>query len=260
MKEILNCTLCQTDILWNRPKENLLHYEDMLQQVTEESDLVVFPEMCLTGFDTSSTGLAETSGSRNLQAFSEMAAKYRKGIIAGFSFVENGKVYNRMQFFHPSGEHRHYDKRHLFRMGDENSLFCASNNECIFSCQGWNIYPQICYDLRFPESCRNSFSNGEFKYDCLLIIANWPHSRRTAMRTLAQARAIENQSYLLLVNRTGTDVNGIYHGGDSLFIDFKGNIIKELSDGKEGLLEANLSISELNGFREKFPTYLDWNS
>ncbi|MBO4402501.1 MAG: hypothetical protein J5792_02285 [Bacteroidales bacterium] len=258
MNEELRITLCQSDIAWNSPDENMARYESYIRQAAGKSDLFLLPEMCLTGFVTDGTLTGEATGSPRLQTFASWARQHDMGIIAGVAVREKSLLYNRMHYFSPSGSTFHYDKRHLFRMGDENGYFSPGKKKTVFHCKGWKLFPQICYDLRFPEGCRNSYHNGTFLYDCLIVIANWPHSRQQVLRTLAQARAIENEAYLLLVNRTGTDNNGIRHSGGSMIIDFKGNIIKELPEGEEGSLSTTLSLSALNEFREKFPSHLDW--
>ena len=267
MKTRLNCILCQCDIEWNKPQENLDRYESFIRKAPPDSDLIIFPEMCLTGFVMDNDIRSFDPHGEEIERFTQMAAKYKIGIIAGLSVLENGKRYNRMQYFSPDGMSWHYDKQHLFRMGDEHLYYNAGNALddlspfCKnFHCEGWNIHPQICYDLRFPESCRNHYRDGLFDYDCLLVIANWPQSRNAALRILAKARAIENQSYVIVVNRIGFDAKGVYHGGNSMVIDYKGNIINELPDEKEGMLETVLSYGPLQDFREAFPSYMDWNS
>lgn len=269
MTKPLHCILCQGDIAWNRPEENLLRWESMIRKAPEESRLVILPEMCLTGFVMEENVASDAAAGTQRKSLAELSTRYGKHLIAGLNVTEDGKRYNRMQFFSPTGEERHYDKRHLFRMGGETQWYsvpddtapsCATGDfrASVFPCEGWRLYPQICYDLRFPESCRNRYLNGEFLYDCLVVIANWPQSRSEAMRTLAKARAIENMAYVLLVNRIGTDGNGIAHNGESAVIDFKGNIVAELPEGEEGLIEARLSYSDLQDFRHAFPNHLDW--
>lgn len=256
----LHCVLLQTDIAWRNPQANRSRYAQMFRQLPEMCDLLVLPEMCMTGFDTGSSDLAEEMGGESCTFFREQAERHHTAIAAGLAIREGERTYNRFLWSFPDGRRQHYDKRHLFRMGCEPELYTAGSATPVIRHKGWNILPQTCYDLRFPNGCRNRYQNGEFRYDVLVIAANWPAARATAMQTLARARAIENQAYVLLVNRTGTDGNGITYSGGSLIIDFKGEVLADLPENGEGFISARLSREALGHFREKFPVHLDWDN
>ena len=256
----LHCTLFQTDIAWRDPEANRSRYAKAFRELPDACDLVVLPEMCMTGFDTGSSDLAEEMGGESVTFFREQAQLHHTAIAAGLAIREQDKTYNRFLWSFPEQQPCHYDKRHLFRMGGEPSLYTAGTATPIIRYKGWKLLPQTCYDLRFPNSCRNRYQNGEFRYDVLVIAANWPAARATAMQTLARARAIENQAYVLLANRTGSDGNGIPHNGQSLIIDFKGETMAALPENETGFLYARLSREALVRFREKFPVHLDWDN
>lgn len=258
--DTLHCILLQSDIIWKNPEANREKYARYFQQLPKDLDLLLLPEMCMSGFDTGSTDTAERPGGESSLFLRQWAMTRDTAIAAGLAVRENGKVYNRLLWTFPDGNQVHYDKRHLFRMGEEPLLYTPGNRDCIVQYKSWNIQLQICYDLRFPTSCRNAFRDGKFRYDLLVFVANWPESRRDAMMTLARARAIENQAYVLLCNRTGTDGNGINYGGDSLIIDYKGQVMASRTEKTEGFVQAELSLSALTDFRVKFPTFRDWDT
>ena len=255
----LHCVLLQTDIAWRNPQANRSRYAQAFRHLPEMCDLLVLPEMCMTGFDTGSSDLAEEMGGESCTFFREQAQQHGTAIAAGLAIREHERTYNRFLWTFPDGRRQHYDKRHLFRMGCEPELYTAGSATPVIRHKGWNILPQTCYDLRFPNGCRNRCQDGTFLYDLLVVAANWPAARKEAMQTLAKARAIENQAYVLLVNRTGTDGNGIHYSGGSLIIGFKGEVLAELPENGEGFLSATLSLESLCDFREKFPVWMDWD-
>lgn len=255
----LHCTLFQTDIVWRNPEANRSHYAKAFQTLPGSCDLTVLPEMCMTGFDTVSNDFAEETDGESYAFFREKAERHGTAIAAGLAIREKDKTYNRFLWTFPDRQQCHYDKQHLFSMGGEPLLYTAGTTKPVISYMGWNLLLQTCYDLRFPNSCRNRCRNVGLLYDILVIGANWPAARNEAMQTLARARAIENQAYVLLVNRTGTDGNGILYGGGSLIIDYKGEILADLPENGEGFLSATLSLESLYDFREKFPVWHDWD-
>lgn len=258
--DLLNCCILQTNIVWKNPEANRTRYSEYFRQLPEDCDLILLPEMCMSGFDTGSTDTAELPGGESYRFFSRWTAEKGTAIAGGLAIRENDKVYNRLLWTFPDGRQEHYDKRHLFRMGEEPLHYTPGNRDCCIHYQGWNILLQICYDLRFPRACRNRFQAEKFRYDVLVFIANWPETRKDAMVTLARARAIENQAYVLLCNRVGTDGNGLSYSGNSLIIDYKGQIMASIAEKTEGLLQAALSFSALTDFRKKFPTFMDWDT
>ncbi len=242
----------QADLVWENIDQNLELFNEKLNQLPNESEIVVLPEMFTTGFSMNSVDLAESMDGKSFHWMKEKARNLHKIIIGSVIIEENNKFYNRCITMFPDGKYYAYDKGHLFRMEKEHEDFTKGESKTIFKHNGWRICTLICYDLRFPVWSRNNND-----YDLLIYIASWPESRREVWNTLLKARAIENQSYVIGVNRIGKDGEGISYSGDTVIIDSKGRIIKKAEDYKEEIINANLSLDELNQFREKFPVFLD---
>jgi predicted amidohydrolase len=172
---------------------------------------------------------------------------------------ENGKFFNRLYWMRPDGTYETYDKRHLFRFGNEHEHFSAGNKILITEIKGWKFRPLICYDLRFPVWCRNSYLNGNFEYDCLLITANWPERRSHPWKALLMARAIENMSYCIGLNRVGVDGRGNDYSGDSQVIDPTGKIAGSCETHREQMITIKLSSENLLNYRKSFNTGQDWD-
>ena len=248
----LKLAFIQDEIIWENIDANLTHFESLIDSIKEPMDLVVLPEMFSTGFSMQSKKLAETMHGKAVAWMLKMAKAKEATITGSLIINENGKYYNRLVWARPDGILSHYDKRHLFRMSDEQKHFSAGNKKLIVEIKGWKICPLICYDLRFPVWARNSE-----KYDLLLYVANWPSPRKEVWKTLLKARAIENISYTVGVNRVGTDGNNYHFAGNSMAINPRGEIISELGDEEKGIRIVSFSRSELLNFREKFPAHLD---
>jgi predicted amidohydrolase len=169
-------------------------------------------------------------------------------IVGSLSVREEGKAFNRLFFVRPSGEVSTYNKRHLFSFAGEHKHYEAGEEQCLVEWRGWNILLNICYDLRFPVWTRNEIINGQPKFDLMLYVANWPSVRAEVWKTLLKARAIENVAYVIGVNRIGEDGNGHAYSGDSAIVNFRGEPVQELS------------LEDLNAFREKFPALNDADS
>jgi predicted amidohydrolase len=176
-------------------------------------------------------------------------------IVGSLVVEEKGNYFNRLYFVKPNGEYFYYNKRHLFRMAEEDKYYTMGNSHLLVEYKGWKILPLVCYDLRFPVWSRNNIN-----YDLLIYVANWPERRNQAWKTLLKARAIENLSYTLGVNRIGNDGNGVYHSGDSALIDYKGNKISKTKAHEENLETLKISRKELLAFRQKFPAHQDADS
>jgi predicted amidohydrolase len=246
--------IIQADIVWEKQDENL----DRLSAIIEmsnpgEGDLVVLPEMFNTGFSMNSEALAETMQGRSVSWMKNMAASGNYLIAGSLIIKDDGKYYNRLVVAGGNGTEAVYDKAHLFRMEKENQFFTRGSRNVITHYNGFSVKLQICYDLRFPVWSRNIDNS----CDLLLYVANWPASRRHVWNTLLKARAIENQCYVVGVNRVGVDGNGINYCGDSQIIDPRGRVMTELESNKEGSSQAVLSLQELNEFRRKFPVWED---
>jgi len=246
----LRVALFQTDPIWQIPEKNMQRLAQQMQQVGD-CDLMVLPEMFTAGFGSDAKQFAEECHGPTYQWLKAQAAKHSCAICGSFSVhVENG-VANRLVWCHADGNTHHYDKRHLFRMAGEHKRYISGSEKLLLNYCGWRINPQICYDLRFPVWCRNRSD-----FDLQIFVANWPAARRHAWRTLLQARAIENQAYVIGVNRTGVDGKGLEYSGDSLIVDPMGEIVVDAND-KPGVFTATLDLACVQNHREQFPTHLD---
>ena len=252
MTNNLKISCVQSDLNWENIEQNLNMFSEKIKHIPSETDIVVLPEMFTTGFSMNSIELAESMDGKSFRWMKAQADKYNKIIIGSVIIKEDKNYYNRCITMFPNGEFYTYDKGHLFRMEKEHEDFTKGEQKTIFKHNGWRICTLICYDLRFPVWSRN-----QDDYDLLIYIASWPESRREVWNTLLKARAIENQSYVVGVNRIGKDGEGIAYSGDTVIIDPKGRIIKKAEDYKEEIINAELSLNELNQFREKFPVFLD---
>ncbi|MDL2323086.1 amidohydrolase [Bacteroidales bacterium OttesenSCG-928-A17] len=252
--DTLRISLLQSDIIWENKEKNLEHYGRLIQSLAGETDLVVLPETFSTGFSMNPSSLAETNEEYTIQTVQSWASEYKTAICGSFIATSySGHYFNRGFFITPERNSFFYNKRHLFRMGEENKQFTAGNQYEIFPYKGWNIRMIICYDLRFPVWTRNRKN----EYDLLICPANWPASRAEVWKALLKARALENQCYVCGVNRIGQDINEISHQGDSLLIDYKGKILSEAPLNAESILTSNINKNSLFEFREKFPAWKD---
>ena len=254
----LKVTLIQSDLVWHNPEKNLDHFEHLIDSINEPTDLIVLPEMFTTGFTMHPHDVAEKLNGRTPEWMLEMAVKKNSVVAGSYIAEDNGKFLNRLVVMYPDGSNYHYDKRHLFRMAEENKYFTPGNKHLIFNVKGWKISAFICYDLRFPVWSRNTYNNGEFAYDCMINVASWPEVRNYIWQALLIARAIENQSYIVGVNRIGSDGNGIPHSGDSMVVDPLGKPLKQLEPHKELVETLTISAEKLINFRNKVNYGLDW--
>jgi omega-amidase len=249
----LKVTTVQSSLLWESPEGNCTHFENLIAGITDGSDLVVLPEMFTTGFSMDSKRLAEPHHGATWQWMVSVSKKHTVAITGSLIIEDNGNYFNRLYFVTPNGESYHYDKKHLFRMANENNFFTAGEKRLIVNYKGWNICPMICYDLRFPIWSRNT----KPEYDLLLYVANWPMPRANAWSALLTARAIENQCYVVGVNRVGEDGNGLPYSGNTALINPKGVALNQAEPQQEIVETTSLSLDELNEFREKFPVSMD---
>ncbi len=258
----LSFTLIQTQLHWEDRDANLLMLEQKILAIKEQTHIVVLPEMFSTGFSMKPETLAEKIDGPVVQWMKKIAAA-KKIILAGSVIIEeNGSYFNRLIWMLPNGQHGHYDKRHLFAYGEEDQHYTAGTQRLIASVNGWKINLMVCYDLRFPVWARQYPSpqidgRGEaFEYDVLIYVANWPERRNVAWKTLLRARAIENQCYVIGVNRVGNDGNNIYHSGDSMVIDPLGEILYQKAH-EEDVFTIQFSKERLKEVREKFQFWRD---
>ncbi|PTQ94922.1 putative amidohydrolase [Mucilaginibacter yixingensis] len=251
--ENLKITVFQGYLFWENIDKNLQNIALRLQGgLREKTDLIILPEMFNTGFSMDAARLAEPMGGKTMQWMTDIAAKYACVITGSFIVAEGGKYYNRLIWMRPDGTYEHYDKRHLFAMGKEHLTYTAGSKKLITELKGWKVCPMICYDLRFPVWMRNV----DAAYDLLLIVANWPEKRALHWRTLLPARAVENQAYVIGVNRVGHDGNEVYHSGDSTCVSPNGDVVYYRRD-EEDLYTFSISADELKRVRRAMPFLKD---
>lgn len=247
--EKINITLVQPDIIWEDVQANLERYTEMLDPVNK-TDIIVLPEMFATGFSMKPEKLKETMDGPSVQWMKKLAGEKSAAVTGSLIIEENEKIFNRLVWILPDGKTEYYDKHHLFTMAEENKHYSAGNKKLMVHYKGWKICPLICYDLRFPVWSRNTEN-----YDVLIYVANWPSPRHHVWKNLLTARAIENQSYCVGVNRIGIDGAGLKYLGDSAVVSPKG--FSEYLGEQEKMRTFELSYNELHDFREKFPLLND---
>ncbi|MCJ8165489.1 amidohydrolase [Pontibacter sp. E15-1] len=248
----LRVTIVQTPLHWQDAEANRAMFSEKLAAAAPHTDLIVLPEMFTTGFSMEASSLAEVAAGPTLSWMQQEAQRHQAVLTGSVMVQENGQYYNRLYWVRPDGSYQTYNKRHLFRMAREHHTYAAGKERLVVDLKGWNVCPLVCYDLRFPVWSRNIGSG----YDLLLYVANWPQVRSLAWRTLLQARAIENVTYVVGVNRVGTDGNSHPYAGDSAIIHPKGHHLLETSH-TEGIHTLTLRKQELVDFREAFPAHLD---
>lgn len=259
MEAFLKITAIQSELVWEDIDANLAAFENKINSLNSKTDLIVLPEMFSTGFSMNPKKCAERPDGMTTRWMQRIAKQANSVITGSIIIEEGGKYFNRLIWMQPDGKYITYDKKHLFSIAGENNIYTAGNDKLIVELKGWKICPLICYDLRFPVWCKNTYREGEFEYDLLIFVANWPKIRSHAWKTLLAARAIENMAYLIGVNRVGEDGNNISHSGDTQIIDPKGNIICMLDEGEESVCKATLDAAVLKNFRNQFAVGNDWD-
>ena len=250
----LNVTIVQADLLWQDAAGNRQHFTTVIEGLQAPTDLIVLPEMFTTGFSMDAPVLAETMDGDSVTWMRDMAASSNAAICGSLIIADNQQYFNRFICVSPAGDLQCYDKRHLFRLADEQSHYAAGAELLTFDLKDFRICPMVCYDLRFPVWSRN-----RGLYDLLLYVANWPERRHHAWATLLRARAIENLCYVAGVNRTGIDGNDIPYSGGSSIIDFLGEDLANLGD-HAGTVSVELDLEKLRAFRERFAFHKDADS
>ena len=263
----LTITTIQTTLHWEDKTANLKMLEEKISSIKEKTEIVVLPEMFSTGFSMKPELLAETMDGETVQWMKRIAAE-KKIILTGSVIIADAgqtetvrpRYYNRLIWMLPNGQFGIYDKRHLFAYAEEDKYYTTGTKRLIASVKGWEINLLVCYDLRFPVWARQSPPRheverglgGEAEYDVLIYVANWPEKRIHAWKTLLQARAIENQCYVVGVNRVGNDGNDIYYSGESMIIDPMGEVLYTKKD-EEDIFTMTLDKTHLQTVREKLP-------
>ncbi|KFF20324.1 nitrilase family protein [Flavobacterium hydatis] len=241
----MKIALIQTSLYWENPEKNRNYFEQKINEINEAVDLIVLPEMFSTGFTMNPSRVAEKMQGETVSWLRSLAKAKKTAITGSLVIEENGNFYNRLLFVFPSGEMQHYDKRHLFTLAGEDKIYTKGTQKLIVDYLGWKICPLICYDLRFPVFSRNAES-----YDLLLYVANWPKVRTNAWDTLLKARAIENVSYSIGVNRIGLDYHEYEHIGHSQVIDFLGEYLIKPQE-TEGVFITELDKEKMYETRKK---------
>lgn len=243
----IKVTLIQSYLFWEDTKKNLSQLEAKINSINQKTDLIILPETFNTSFSLNVDKLAESMQGQTISWMKKMAAKMDSVVTGSLFIKEKNEIYNRLVWVKPLGGIEYYDKKHLFGLEPEKDLVSPGTEKKIFILKEWRICPMICYDLRFPVWCRN-----QEDYDLLLVVANWPESRSSHWRTLLAARAIENQSYVIGVNRVGEDGKTTYHSGDTMLIHPHGNILFQKMD-EEDVYTATINREEVIKTRKTYP-------
>ena len=255
----LNIVYLQTDIVWQDRDANIQHYDDLIEGINADVDLVLLPETFNTAFPVDAYGFAEKRDGATMQWMKSVARK-KGAVVAGTLLLDDPDgYYNTFVWMCPDGSFQTYRKRHTFALGGEGSPIGRGDSRLIVELEGWRIMPLVCYDLRFPIWSRNSFTDNRFAYDVLVYVANFPDSRMAVWDTLLKARAIENQAYVVAVNRVGTTPDETYYSGHSQVIDSRGDVVCSAQNGKDEALVSTLSADALAAFRKKFAVAADWD-
>ena len=249
----LKITLIQTNLVWENIEKNVQYFQTKIEALNKETDLIILPEMFSTGFSMNAEQLAEPMDGPTIRWMRRISKKYNFDITGSLIISDNDRFYNRLIWVKPDGSLMYYDKRHLFRMGQEQEIYSAGDTKITIELNGWKIRPLICYDLRFPVWARNTDKD---MYDLLIYVANWPDKRTHHWKSLLTARAIENQAYTAGLNRIGSDGNKVSYCGDSLIVEPFGKTLA-LLENKEIIHTETLSKNSLIKYRERFPAWKD---
>lgn len=249
----LTFTLVQTNLFWEDKKANLLMLEEKILNLKEKTQIVILPEMFSTGFSMQPNFLAEKMDGETIDWMKKIAST-KKIILTGSIIIEeNEQYFNRLIWMMPNGQMGYYDKRHCFAFAGEDQHYTAGKTKTIAQVNGWKINLQICYDLRFPVWSRQQKNN---LFDAIIYVANWPEKRIHAWKSLLVARAIENQCYVIGVNRIGNDGNEVHHNGASMVINPLGEILYQ-KENVDDIFTITLDKQSLEDIRTKFPFWKD---
>ncbi|MGH1386034.1 amidohydrolase [Kordia sp.] len=242
----LKVALVQTNLIWENPAQNRTQLAEKINTITDVVDIIVLPEMFTSGFTMNPQNVAETMDGETITWLKELATSKNAAITGSLVISENGNHYNRSVFVLPSGKIETYDKKHTFTLAGEHKVYKAGTSKNSIEYKGWKICPLICYDLRFPVWARNVED-----YDVLLYVANWPKPRVSAWDALLKARAIENMSYCIGVNRVGLDANSLEYCGHSAAYDVLGEQLTNITSGKEEIEIVTLTKEHIATYRNK---------
>jgi len=254
----LTITLIQTKQFWEDKVSNFTHFESILSHIGV-TDLIILPEMFHTGFTMNAVDFAENyTDSTAIKWLKNMALLKQAAIYTSLIIYDQNYFYNRGVFIEPNGKLTYYDKRKLLTLAGEEKVYRSGQERKIVEYKGWRLQLQICYDLRFPEITRNSLVKNKPLFDILLYVANWPERRATHWKSLLFARAIENQSFVVGLNRVGEDGKGLTYSGDSMVINANGECISSILPHKESIQTLTLSMNTLLEFRQQLPFLKDF--
>lgn len=246
MDTVLNIAMIQSDLVWENPEQNRLNFSEKINAISDTVDLIVLPEMFTSGFTMFPQFVAETMDGKTIQWMQSLATAKSAALVGSLVIKEHDNYYNRLVFVHPNGLIDTYDKRHTFTLAGEDKVYKKGNQKLIINYKGFKIRPLICYDLRFPVWSRISED-----YDILLYVANWPKKRIKAWDTLLQARAIENMSYCIGVNRVGLDANNFEYPGHSAVYDALGEKLIDINPNTEAVKLVALTKFHVDAIRKK---------
>jgi len=253
----LKISIIQSDLFWENIGANLANFEERIWAIQDKIDLIILPEMFSTGFTMNVEGLSEPPNFQTFRWMLQMADQKKAVIMGSYVVKENNNYFNRLYAVYPDETYRFYDKKHLFALGKEQDVFESGEKKTIINIKGWRVCPLICYDLRFPVWSRLKSNGVDFyEYDILVYIASWPKMRINVWDTLLSARAIENQSYCIGVNRVGLDGNNLEYPGHSCVYDYSG-VQQSFLGSKVATLTVLLSKENLDLFRSNFPFQKD---
>ncbi len=257
----IKLALIQADLVWENPKENLKLFDKQLANLATDTEIVILPEVFATGFTMDIAKFGDNIGVDAFNWLKQKAKTLNKILVGSILIKESGNHYNRMYWMRPNGSFEYYDKRHLFQMGGEHKVMTAGDKRVIVAYKGVKFMFQICYDLRFPSFVRNKYDKqtNTHNYDVLLYISNWPESRKDTYNTLLKARAIENQAYVVWVNRIGIDGHNVVFSGDSQVVSPYGEVTAQIQAHQEGILYSEIDMQELQDFRASYKVGLDWD-
>ena len=255
----LRVTLIQANLFWEEREKNLGYFDHLFGMMEDQADLILLPEMFNTGFSINPATCAETMSGPSVGFLRDKAREKNAVVMATLLIGEEDGFFNRLVCMYPDGHFETYDKRHLFRLSEEYKIFRGGNRKLIAEVCGWKISPLICYDLRFPVWSKNTWSEGNYGYDLLVCLANWPASRAQVWKALLVARAMENQSCVAGVNRIGNDGHGTWHSGDTMAVDARGNIMYAAPEGTLEVRTVTYLAADMKLFRDSFTVGMDWD-
>lgn len=258
MQDIVITTI-QAGIIHGDPAANREYYGKLIDKIETKPDIIFLPEMFNTGFPADPHEFAEGSQGESFHWLRKMASKKNTAIVGSLLYKEQEKFHNSIVWMQADKSFSTYHKRHVFYFGDESEQTSKGEKKEIIEYKGWKFCPQICYDLRFPVWSRNNYKDGVFEYDVLFYLANWPDKRRSHWKQLLIARAIENQSYVIGVNRIGKDKKNINYTGDTMVVSPEGKVLYQAEENVESIHTTRLSFDIMNTYRNKFRIAGDWD-